>query len=84
MLGNKRGNKAVLQFKNNIFIKEFPSCVDAAKELNIHPNNVSAVCRGVHSNAKGYTFIYKKDYCFPDSNQQGTESLCRESGNKAC
>ena len=72
MLGNKRGNKAVLQFKNGVFIKEFPSCVDAAKELGIHPNNVSAVCRGIRSSTKGFLFVYKKDFYSPYSYQQGT------------
>lgn len=58
-IGNTNGNKAVLMLKDKVIVKEFPSCVIAAKELGTHPNCISRCCRGESKTWHGYVFIYK-------------------------
>lgn len=43
------------------FIREYPSCKSAAKELNVNCESVRSNCRGETSNCKGYVFKFKKD-----------------------
>jgi len=50
----------VLQFtKDNIFIAEFPSTVDAAKAVNGNATSISRNCRGKRPTAYGYIWKYK-------------------------
>ena len=46
------------------FIKEWDKIAQAAKELNINKNNISACCAGIGrtKSAGGYIWIYKSDY----------------------
>lgn len=59
--------KAVIQldFKGNK-LNEFASIKLAGRTLNIDPKLISGCCNNHSNNAKGYNFIFKKDY---DSNK---------------
>ena len=59
-LGNQNGCKTVLQFsREGEFIREFPSCVIAAKALGVNSNNISANARGSKKSAYGFIWKYK-------------------------
>lgn len=58
-LGNKNGNKALFLMKDGVIIKEFTSCVEAARELGTHPNCISRCCRGENKTWHGFTMKYK-------------------------
>lgn len=50
----------VLQFtKDNIFVAEFPSTVDAAKAVKGNASSISRNCRGKRPTAYGYIWKYK-------------------------
>lgn len=40
------------------YIKDFPSCAEAARQLNLDSSAISKVCRGKNRSHGGYTFIY--------------------------
>ncbi len=40
------------------YIKDFPSCAEAARQLNLDSSTISKVCRGKNKSHGGYTFIY--------------------------
>ena len=39
-------------------IKDFPSCAEAARQLNLDSSAISKVCRGKNKSHGGYTFVY--------------------------
>lgn len=39
-------------------IKDFPSCAEAARQLNLDSSTISKVCRGKNKSHGGYTFVY--------------------------
>jgi len=43
-------------------VKEFPSLVEAGKELKINPVNIGTVCKGKKPSAGGYKWMYKEDF----------------------
>lgn len=47
--------------KNGIFIKEYKSAAEAARDLAINPFNVHQCARGVAKTIKGYQVKYKED-----------------------
>ena len=58
-IGNSNGNKSVVSFVENSEIKEYESIVLAAKELNIHPSNITKVLKGKQKTAAGFFWKYK-------------------------
>lgn len=51
----------VLQYsKDGCLIKEFPSCTEAGKILNITPSNINRVCNGIRSTAGGFQWKFKE------------------------
>lgn len=59
-LGNKNGNKKLFLIKDGVVVREFDSCVEAAKELGTHPNCISRCCRGENKTWHGFTMEYAK------------------------
>ena len=45
----------------------FPSSIAAGVEMEISPSSIRKVCKGVHQQAKGYTFVYLKGGDLPCS-----------------
>lgn len=61
LINRKDLSKPVLQFdKNIIFIKEYPSAMDAERNTGIHQENICSVCRGKQKSAGGYIWRYKQ------------------------
>jgi hypothetical protein len=59
-LSGKKQSIRVLQYTlDNIFIKEFEGCREAAKEMNCIPENIRRCCAGKSKSAKGYRWKYK-------------------------
>lgn len=58
-IGNNNGNKPVMCFSENVHIKTYESAVMAAKELNIHPSNITKVIKGKQKTAAGFLWKYK-------------------------
>lgn len=54
-------SKAILLIQNGKVLKEYKSIKQAAKELNLHSNGISKVCKGEYSQTGGYVFKYKND-----------------------
>ena len=54
-------SKPVVAIKCGRVVNEFSSLTEASIELNIDISNISAVCRGTRSSAKGYIFKFKKE-----------------------
>jgi len=55
----KANSKSVLQFsKDNIFIKQFDSMIDASIKLNIHNSSISEVCNNKRKTAGGFIWRY--------------------------
>ena len=52
--------KKVIAFKDNIYIGEYYSCSEAARQLNCDSSAVSKVCRGIYNHTHGFTFKYKE------------------------
>lgn len=50
--------KVVCYDVKGIFLKEYRSITDAAKDLNLNKTNISAVCNNHSSNTNGYLFRY--------------------------
>lgn len=58
--------KAIVCYdKYGSYIKEFDATITAAKELNIHPTNITTVLKGKNHIIKGYHFRYKTDIIEP-------------------
>ena len=56
----KKLSKKVIQYSlDGKFIKEFSSCIEAAKTLNIGQGNISNVCAGRSKSAGGFKWAYK-------------------------
>ena len=56
----KKLSKKVIQYSlDGEFIKEFSSCIEAAKTLNIGQGNISNVCAGRSKSAGGFKWAYK-------------------------
>lgn len=54
--------KPVLQYTlDGIFIKEFPSIVEAALEVGAFAGNISSVCKGKKRSCKGFIWKYKQN-----------------------
>ena len=53
---------------NNELIKIYDSAKDAAKEVNCPIQNITRVCRGDKNTARGYKWVYLKDYEKQNSN----------------
>lgn len=52
--------KAVLQYDlNDNFIQEYSSASEAARQLNLHSQNISGVCRGIKKSCGGFKWKYK-------------------------
>ncbi len=60
---NKSGLSPIIQYdkEGKNIIKEFKSISDASIELNIDSSSISACCRGVTIQTKGFHFKYKND-----------------------
>ena len=59
-LRNKKGSKEVEQYTlDNILINTFPSAKEAGRQLNISQGHISEVCRGEHTQYKGFIWKYK-------------------------
>ena len=57
----KNLKKKVYQYtKDNVFITEFESTVDAAKLLKLDNSSISKCCRGVAKSCGGFLFRYEK------------------------
>ena len=53
------GAKKVLQFtKSGEFVREWPSAMEAQRELGIAHNNICACCKGKYKSAGGYVWRY--------------------------
>lgn len=53
--------KPILQYDlNGKFIKEWESGAIAARELGLHKQNITKVCKGTQNHTGGFTFKYKK------------------------
>jgi hypothetical protein len=48
--------------QNGLFVKEFDSIVNAAKDSALNPNQISAVCIGKKFTAGGYRWVYKEEF----------------------
>ena len=58
---NERISKAVLQFTlDNIFVKEYPSTMQVARELGFSCGNIVNCCKGRYKTAYGYIWRYKE------------------------
>ena len=59
--GTNNSVKAVIQMTlNDEYINEFPSCVEAAKQLGVDSSTISKVCRGIkYKSHGGFHFKYK-------------------------
>lgn len=54
--------KTVLQYTlDGVFVKEYDSITEASEESGIPMNNISACCRNVNTQAKGFIFVFKGD-----------------------
>ena len=52
--------KSVLQFtKNNVFVKEYPSALEAEKETGILRSHICSCCKGKRKTTGGYIWRYK-------------------------
>lgn len=60
-IGNGNGNKRVHFIKDNAVVFKFPSCVEAARHFNVHPNNISRCARKEYKTFKGYVVTYERD-----------------------
>lgn len=60
-IGNKNRNRALLIIKDREILKEYESCVQAAKELGTHPNCISRCCREKNRTWHGYVLRYKTE-----------------------
>jgi hypothetical protein len=60
MKGKEGHNKRAVKMysKEGIFIKEFDSATNAAKEINALSCNVTRTCQGIAKSCKGYLFEY--------------------------
>lgn len=57
----KSKSKPVFQYdKNNNFIKEWPSTMEAERVLGINHRNISAVCNGKRKTAGNYIWTYER------------------------
>lgn len=57
----ERGAKSVLQFDmDGNFIQEYVSLHDAADKTGISRSSISACCRGIYKQARGYIWKFKK------------------------
>lgn len=57
----KKLSKTVYQYDlDGNFIKKFPSCSSAGKELNISSAHITAVCNGIRKTIGGFIFKYYK------------------------
>lgn len=57
----KSKSKPVFQYdKNNNFIKEWPSTMEAERILGINHRNISAVCNGKRKTAGNYIWTYER------------------------
>ena len=68
--GNKENNlkelrkgqttKKVIAFKDGVYIGEYYSCAEAARQLGCDSSAISKVCRGIYQHTHGFTFEYKE------------------------
>ena len=59
---NGKRSKPVLQFDlNNSFIKEYPSVMQAERELGFNNGNIVNCCKGKQKTAYGYKWKYAKE-----------------------
>ena len=58
--GNVINNKTNRILKGSIYIGEYYSCSEAARQLNCDSSAVSKVCRGIYNHTHGFTFKYKE------------------------
>lgn len=56
-VSKKMGN-IVQQIKDGKVVKEYQSCRQAARELNIHPCHIAECARGIRSSYGGYAWKY--------------------------
>lgn len=52
--------KKVIAFKDGIYIGEYYSCAEAARQLGCDSSAVAKVCRGIYRHTHGFTFEYKE------------------------
>lgn len=65
----RKNYKHVYQFDfDGNFIKDYKTCRDASKEINIDESNISKVARKIQKSAGGYIWRYKKDINFDKNN----------------
>lgn len=58
---NERVSKAVLQFTlDDIFVKEYPSTMQVARELGFSCGHICECCKGKRKTAHGYKWKYKE------------------------
>lgn len=58
-----KSRKAIFCFSfDGIFIKEYVSISEAAREIKVQSTNISACCKGRLNYLKEFIFIYKEDY----------------------
>ena len=55
---SRKMGRGVQQFKDGVFIKEYHSCKQAARELGIFQTHISECARGIRSSYGGYEWKY--------------------------
>lgn len=50
--------KEVIAYKDEKEIGRYPSCKEAARQLNLDASSISKCCRGIYAHTHGYTFKY--------------------------
>lgn len=58
---NNYSAKSVIQYdKNNNYITEYSTIIEAVQKLNLKSNHISECCRGKYKTAHGYIWKYKE------------------------
>ena len=52
--------KKIIAFKDGVYIGEYYSCAEAARQLGCDSSAISKVCRGIYQHTHGFTFEYKE------------------------
>lgn len=61
LTNRKDQSKPVLQYdKNGIFVKEYPSIMDAERNTGVNHQHIGKVCKGKLKSARGYVWKYKQ------------------------
>lgn len=71
--------KAIIALKDGQYYKRYDSIVQAAKDLNTNPSQISGVLRGLQRTHHGYEFVYETGMTNRELNGSSTRKRCYKS-----